>query len=110
MWSTYVAAALLGAVSASPLARPESISNHVHATANTPARRQSSQEPCAQIAAQQARGSSSSGFIELDADTALACMQSVPFESRGAATQILGLQTMVDFQSTLAYLKDPPNG
>ena len=106
----YTAAALLGATSASPFARPDSISNYIQAAANTPARRQSGQEPCAQIAAQQARGSSSSSYIELDADTALACMQSVPFASRGAATQILGLQTMVDFQSTLAYLKDPPNG
>lgn len=109
MRSIYAAAALLSSVSASPYARPDSIGNYIQAAADTPSRRQNGQEPCAQIASQQARGPNSNGYIELDADTALACMRSVPFDSQYSSVQITGLQTMVDFQSTLAYLKDPPS-
>ena len=113
MRSFYAAAALLGAAAASPYANPNpgSVAEYIRAAGDTPNKAASAtQEPCAQISAAVAQGMKSSSPLKLDADTALACLRSVPLDSQNAPMQLLGLQTMVDFQSTLAYLKDPPPG
>ena len=107
MRSFYAAASLLGVAFASPHASPGSVAEYIRAAGDTPANKAATatKEPCAQISAALAQGASS-----LDANVALSCLQSVPLDSAGAPTQVLGLQTMVDFQSTLAYLKKPPAG
>jgi hypothetical protein len=105
------AAALLGAASASPYANPGSVAEYIRAAADTPNKAASAtQEPCAQVSSALAHGSSGQFGVQLDADLALSCLRSVPLDKQNAPTQLLGMQTMVDFQSTLAYLKDPPSG
>ncbi|KAF1830518.1 peptidase S41 family protein-like protein [Decorospora gaudefroyi] len=47
-------------------------------------------------------------FIE--AELAYACLKSLPFYPDDASTTIDEIKKMVEFQSTLAYLKDPPEG
>jgi hypothetical protein len=44
------------------------------------------------------------------AELALACLKSVPIKSKDASTTIEELKKMVEFQSTISYLKDPPKG
>lgn len=107
---SYAAAALFGAASASPYARPDSVADYIRAAGNTPTKAASStQEPCAQVSSALAQGSNSNTAGQLDADMAMACLRSVPLDKKNAPAQLLGMQTMVDFQSTLAYLKDPPS-
>jgi hypothetical protein len=44
------------------------------------------------------------------AELALACLKSVPIKEEDASTTIEELKKMVEFQSTISYLKDPPKG
>jgi hypothetical protein len=107
----YGAAALLGAASASPYANPGSVAEYIRAAADTPNKVSSAtQEPCAQVSSAIAQQANSATGVQLDADLALSCLRSVPLDKQYAPAQLLGMQTMVDFQSTLAYLKDPPSG
>ena len=112
MRSFYAAASLLGAAFASPYADARSVAEYIRAAGDTPANKvaTATKEPCAQISAALAQGASSTTGVKLDADLALSCLRSVPLDKSLAPAQLLGLQTMVDFQSTLAYLKDPPAG
>ena len=43
-------------------------------------------------------------------DLALRCLRSVPLDKEGNLLQLAGLKSMVEFQSDLSYLKDPPPG
>lgn len=63
------------------------------------------QEPCAQAASAVQK---SGGYLE--ADIALQCLQSVPVDVKGDALQLDGILAFANFQSTLAYLKNPPPG
>lgn len=106
---SFLASALaLGVASASPYVQPDALNHYINGAAGTPIKRQasSSVEPCAVVSSLAAE--SSNGWI--DADAAYQCLQSVPLDTEGAANQILGLQTIVDFQSTISILKDPPAG
>jgi hypothetical protein len=49
-------------------------------------------------------------LLSVQAELALACLKSVPISQTDASTTIDALKKMVEFQSTLAYLKDPPQG
>lgn len=62
--------------------------------------------PCAQVSA--ALKASTEGII--DAELAYECLKSVPVDKDGDEAQVYGLSTFVNFQSTLAYLKNPPPG
>ncbi|KAK1087087.1 hypothetical protein LTR33_001246 [Friedmanniomyces endolithicus] len=62
-------------------------------------------EPCALISALAAYNVSM-----FDADIAMACLRSIPVDVAGDVDEIDGLKVMVQFQSTLPYLKDPPPG
>jgi hypothetical protein len=44
------------------------------------------------------------------AELALACLKSVPIYAKNASTTVEALKKMVEFQSTISYLKDPPKG
>ena len=50
------------------------------------------------------------GFPALDPDLALSCLNSVPLDRTGGLKQLEGLKTLINFQSDLSYLKDPPSG
>ncbi|KAH8731735.1 peptidase S41 family protein-like protein [Phaeosphaeriaceae sp. PMI808] len=67
-----------------------------------------SDRACAQIAS--AVGSSRLQFPSVQAELALACLKSVPISQRDATTTIDALKKMVEFQSTITYLKSPPQG
>ncbi|KAK5165600.1 uncharacterized protein LTR77_009129 [Saxophila tyrrhenica] len=62
-------------------------------------------EPCGQISR-----SFSGDSTYVPADTALACLRSVPLDKSGGAQQLTGLRTLVGFQSDLSYLIKPPPG
>jgi len=62
-------------------------------------------EPCAQISAAVADGAT-----YLDVSVAMACLQSVPVDVERDVAEIDGLKVLFQFQSDLAYLKDPPPG
>ncbi|WPG99302.1 Hypothetical protein R9X50_00211500 [Acrodontium crateriforme] len=64
-------------------------------------------EPCGQIATYQ---SQQDGNTTVPMDIAFSCLNSVPLDKTGGATQLKGLKTFLQFQSTLAYLDDPPEG
>jgi hypothetical protein len=51
-----------------------------------------------------------SEFPVVDAELAHACLKSLPFYSSDASSTIDEIKKMVEFQSTLSYLKDPPTG
>ena len=74
-------------------------STHVERTTN-------STEPCT-VVAQQANATQGQ---DINADDALSCLRSVPLDIAGGTQQLLGLQLLAQFQSTLAYLKDLPAG
>lgn len=63
-------------------------------------------EPCALISQQWQQ--SAKGIV--DHELAYQCLQSVPLDAEGAALQIEGMKFFAQFQSTLAYLKEPPKG
>lgn len=100
-------AALLAGVScAKPQPDVNSISGHIKAATDIATKNISSNaRACAQIANLQAYGHNI-----FPADTALACLKSVPLDKDGNALQLAGLKNFFRFQSTLAYLKDPPAG
>jgi len=50
------------------------------------------------------------GFLYFYASDAFACLTSVPFNAAVATRFLDYLNTTLQFQSTLAYLKDPPEG
>ncbi|KAK4919039.1 hypothetical protein LTR49_013210 [Elasticomyces elasticus] len=62
-------------------------------------------EPCALLSA-----AAANGIHKLDAGIAMACLQSIPVDVEGDIQEIQGLKVLVQFQSDLAYLKDPPPG
>ena len=49
-------------------------------------------------------------YPAVDAELAYACLKSMPFDSNDASTTLDEIKKMVEFQSTLSYLKDPPKG
>lgn len=63
---------------------------------------------CAQIASAVER--TSLRFPSVAAELALACLKSVPISQRAASSTINAIKQMVEFQSTITYLKDPPKG
>ncbi|KAI9737565.1 MAG: hypothetical protein M1834_009720 [Cirrosporium novae-zelandiae] len=54
--------------------------------------------------------SGATSFYSADLDLANACLRSTPFEKNRAVALIEWLIPFVEYQSTLAYLKDPPEG
>ncbi|KAF2798835.1 hypothetical protein K505DRAFT_232379 [Melanomma pulvis-pyrius CBS 109.77] len=46
----------------------------------------------------------------VDAELAYACLKSVPIDTTAASDTIASVKQLMQFQSTLAYLKDPPEG
>lgn len=46
----------------------------------------------------------------LDLEHAQACLRSVPVDHKGGIAQLDGLKELLEFQSNLGYLKDPPLG
>lgn len=101
------AAALIGAASASPAG----ISDYIRAATNTPAQNATttSEEPCALIS-KALRHHSGKRPLPLNATLAYQCLQSVPLHAKEGALQLEGVKTFTQFQSTLAYLKTPPEG
>ncbi|KAF2106587.1 peptidase S41 family protein-like protein [Lophiotrema nucula] len=63
---------------------------------------------CAEIA--EAVSDSNLDFPTVDAELAYACLQSVPISQSAASDTIDSLKQMAQFQSTLTYLKSPPEG
>lgn len=49
-------------------------------------------------------------FPSVPAELALACLKSVPISQTAASDTITALKQMIEFQSTLSYLKSPPKG
>jgi hypothetical protein len=49
-------------------------------------------------------------FPSIPAEVALACLKSVPISKTAASSTIKSLKQMVEFQSTISYLKQPPQG
>ncbi|KAK4503771.1 hypothetical protein PRZ48_004686 [Zasmidium cellare] len=100
------AAALLGAASASPAG----VSDYIRAATNTPAHNTTtSEEPCA-IISKALEKQTEKNPVSLNATVAYACLQSVPLHAKDGALQLDGIKTFTQFQSTLAYLKNPPEG
>ncbi|KAF5854385.1 hypothetical protein GGP41_007181 [Bipolaris sorokiniana] len=63
---------------------------------------------CGQIA--DAISDNSAELPVVEAALAIACLKSLPFYATDASTTVDEIKKMVEFQSTLAYLKDPPQG
>ncbi|USP73001.1 hypothetical protein yc1106_00275 [Curvularia clavata] len=63
---------------------------------------------CGQIA--EAISDSRSDLPAVDADLAFACLKSLPFYRADASATVDEIKKISQFQSTLAYLKDPPEG
>lgn len=63
---------------------------------------------CATIAS--AVRNSNLQFPSVQAELALACLKSVPIDAQAASTTIDSIKQMIEFQSTISYLKDPPEG
>ncbi|KMU88255.1 hypothetical protein CIHG_05426 [Coccidioides immitis H538.4] len=75
--------------------------------------RSKEQEPCALVAAAQQKqlsGNKKEKTFRISAELAHACLQSVPFKKRDALRLIDGLDSFWHWQSTIDYLKDPPEG
>ncbi|ORY19297.1 hypothetical protein BCR34DRAFT_472245 [Clohesyomyces aquaticus] len=68
----------------------------------------STAKACSQIAG--FVGNSRLEFPSVEAELAFACLKSVPIDATAASFTIDSLKQMVQFQSTLAYLKSPPKG
>ncbi len=66
-------------------------------------------QPCGRIAAA-VETSSSLYRVAVPAELAYECLTSVPFRSFAALLAIDGIVKMVQFQSNLAYLENPPEG
>lgn len=111
-FSTFVAAQgfAAGLSAASPLALGASISDYIRSASTTPANNVTSTtaEPCAQVSS--ALAASDLLHPHIDAEVALQCLRSVPLDLDGDTSQLEGVKAMAQFQSTLAYLKDPPPG
>lgn len=63
---------------------------------------------CASIA--ESVSDSDEDYPSVDAELAFACLKSVPIKSTDASNTVDAIKQMVEFQSTLSYLKDPPEG
>ncbi|KAF2827122.1 peptidase S41 family protein-like protein [Ophiobolus disseminans] len=68
----------------------------------------STERACAQVASVVAN--SRLQYPSVSAELAITCLKSVPISRNDATTTIDGIKRMVEFQSTLSYLKDPPKG
>jgi hypothetical protein len=55
-------------------------------------------------------GSSSDTYPIVDADLANACLSTIPIDSSAASSAIRDLKKLVQYQSTLSYIKTPPEG
>lgn len=66
-------------------------------------------QPCGRIAAAAERSPSISRVV-VPAELAYDCLTSVPVKQLAALGTIEAIEKMVQFQSTLAYLKNPPDG
>lgn len=105
MRSLIAVTVLLGAAVASPY----EVSDYIRAaktTLNNPSAGTSN--PCGSVSNLVANATDVS-LVKIPADLALQCLRSVPL-AKSHAEQLLGLSTFVQFQTTLAYLKDPPPG
>ena len=69
-------------------------------------------EPCAQVSAALAANPSTDQYGNpiVDINTAYACLKTVPLAKSSDLLQLNGYKTLANFQSDLAYLKDPPPG
>ncbi|KAJ8109054.1 hypothetical protein OPT61_g7736 [Boeremia exigua] len=63
---------------------------------------------CAQVA--DTMSNSRLQFPSVEAELAYACLKSVPIDANAANQTVNSIKQMVEFQSTLTYLKDPPTG
>jgi hypothetical protein len=66
-------------------------------------------EPCGRVAAA-AKSATSFYRVAVSAELAYDCLTSVPVRPLAALGTIKAIEKMVQFQSTLAFLKDPPEG
>ena len=108
MRSLLATVAIFGAVLAAASPDPNSISDYILAAKDTAGKSATTTqaEPCAEISTILAANQKAS----LDPQLALQCLQSVPVDKAGDASQLVGMQTYINFQSTLTYLKNPPPG
>ncbi|XPT03714.1 hypothetical protein M3J09_012800 [Ascochyta lentis] len=65
-------------------------------------------QACAQVA--ELISDSRLEFPSVEAELAYACLKSVPIVEQAANYTVNSIKQMVEFQSTLTYLKDPPTG
>lgn len=63
---------------------------------------------CAQVG--EAISDSRLNFPSVEAELAYACLKSVPIDADAANFTVNSIKQMVEFQSTLTYLKNPPSG
>lgn len=66
------------------------------------------EEPCAVVAT--AFGLQSAGPYTVDAEVALACLRSVPLDKQNNTALLKAYRGVAQFQSNLAYLKNPLPG
>ncbi|OAP57019.1 hypothetical protein AYL99_09131 [Fonsecaea erecta] len=69
------------------------------------------QEPCAQVSAfssQYKAASPSAPYVPVPPDMAYACQQSVPLVKEDTLAVLTGLKALVEWQSTLIWVKNPP--
>jgi len=64
---------------------------------------------CAQIASF-VRRNPRSQYPVIPAELAITCLKSVPIRQADANSTVAAIKRMVEFQSTISYLKDPPEG
>jgi hypothetical protein len=94
--STSTSGAALSFLLASQVSNAQNITS-TNSTAGT--------EPCAQLTK-----ATVANVTQLDAAVAYACLQSIPVDVDGDIAEIEGLKVLVQFESDLSYLKDPPPG
>ncbi|KAF2724234.1 hypothetical protein K431DRAFT_218178 [Polychaeton citri CBS 116435] len=104
-----LAVGVLGVVSATPVLQDRaghSIADYIRVASTTPAGNTTSiAEPCARVSQAQAQG-----INKFDVSLATKCLRSVPLDVEGNLLELQGVRTLVQFQSTLAFLEDPPEG
>ncbi|KAF2125285.1 peptidase S41 family protein [Dothidotthia symphoricarpi CBS 119687] len=106
--SVFVAFATAQIGSSSTRVVPTSIGNVVPSATQTVSGPISTGSACAQIA--DAVANARSRYPSVQASLAYACLKSVPISTDEAALTITSIKQMAEFQSTISYLKDPPEG
>ncbi|KAF1352578.1 hypothetical protein BDV97DRAFT_368313 [Delphinella strobiligena] len=105
----------VGLVSATPW-KSSTTSPNISTAQNTLSTRTNtgSSEPCAivsrSLASQASRTLSDEDKYSVDPEDAHACLMSVPVDQEGGIAQLDGLRELLEFQSSLGYLKEPPPG